>query len=214
VLFVCTFAPMENEIQNIISKTRSLYFKYGIKSVSMDDVSRELGISKKTLYQHVTDKAELVMKVVEQEINEQIIRFQEIYQEDKNAIDELFEVNLRLNEIHEMYNHRMRFELKKYYPEVYNKIKQVRRKCMTEMVIQNIDKGKKQGLFRNEVNSPIIAMLQMARTEFLSQTDILSEGDAFDPITFNEIFDYHMHGICSPKGLAYFLKQKEKSKKK
>ena len=59
---------MDLELTNILKKVKSLYQKYGIKSITMDDVSRELGISKKTLYQYVADKNDLVNKVVEDEL--------------------------------------------------------------------------------------------------------------------------------------------------
>ncbi|NTW32950.1 MAG: TetR/AcrR family transcriptional regulator, partial [Bacteroidetes bacterium] len=51
-------------MEEIIKKVLELYMKFGIKSVSMDDAARELGISKKTLYQYFKDKDELVKKVV------------------------------------------------------------------------------------------------------------------------------------------------------
>ena len=59
---------MNEELKNILLKVRELYMKYGIKSITMDDVAGELGISKKTLYQYVTDKDDLVGKFIDNEI--------------------------------------------------------------------------------------------------------------------------------------------------
>ena len=65
-----TFAAMNEELKNIAKKVNQLFTRYGIKSVTMDDISRELGISKKTLYQHVKDKTELVELIVDNEFEE------------------------------------------------------------------------------------------------------------------------------------------------
>ena len=66
---------MNEELKNIMLKVRDLYRKYGIKSITMDDVARELGISKKTLYHFVTDKDDLVGKFIDNEI---LVRKEEI----------------------------------------------------------------------------------------------------------------------------------------
>ena len=60
---------MNEDLKNILLKVRELYMKYGIKSITMDDVASEIGISKKTLYQFVTDKDELVGKFIDHEIS-------------------------------------------------------------------------------------------------------------------------------------------------
>jgi len=119
---------------------------YGIKSITMDDVSRELGMSKKTLYQFVTDKDDLVGKFIDNEI---AIRQEEIckcFRTGLNAIDELFEISIFMNKIMRNQNPATEYDLKKYYPEHYQKIVKTRREGIYRYILTNLENGKKEGL--------------------------------------------------------------------
>lgn len=194
---------MEFLICNIIQKVRSLYLKYGIKSVSMDDVAKELGISKKTLYLHIKDKTELVEKVIEAEITERSNCFEGILKRDLNAIDELFEVNKVVAKDKEAYNLSVEYDLKKYYPELWEKMRQARRIKTLEWIKSNLTKGKSEGYYREDLNIGIIARVHVQRIENFSENDIFSQTELFSAKMFKEIFVYHLHGICSEKGIKY-----------
>ena len=103
---------MNDELLNILQRVRSLYRKYGIRSVTMDDVSRELGISKKTLYQYVHDKDELVNKVVELELTSQQNHFIESCRENLNAIEEIAEIARCINYMLKEYSAVTEYDLK------------------------------------------------------------------------------------------------------
>ncbi len=112
---------MNEELKNILLKVSDLYTKYGIKSITMDDVATELGISKKTLYQYVTDKDDLVGKFIDNEI---ALRQEEIckcFQAGFNAIEELFEISKFMNKLMKDQNPATEHDLKKYYPHHYQK---------------------------------------------------------------------------------------------
>ena len=118
---------MNEELKNILLKSRDLYMKYGIKSITMDDVARELGISKKTLYQYVTDKDDLVGKFIDNEI---AIRQEEIckcFRIGLNAVEELFEISLFMNKMMRDQNPATEYDLKKYYPQHFQKTVNARR---------------------------------------------------------------------------------------
>src|SRR5665811_2132115 len=121
---------MNEELKNILVKVHELYMKYCIKSITMDDVARELSISKKTLYQYVTDEDDLVGKFIENEIE---LRFEEIYKCFKigfNAIEELFEISFFMNRMMKDQNPTTEYDLKKYYPHHYQKTVKARREGM------------------------------------------------------------------------------------
>ncbi len=114
---------MQNEFDKILGKVSELYRKYGIKSVTMDDVSHELGISKKTLYQYVADKSELVEKVVEYT---RVCNFSSMHEIDEfsgNAIEQLIEVSQKVNTLMKDHSPAYEYDLKKYYPEIFNKLR-------------------------------------------------------------------------------------------
>jgi TetR/AcrR family transcriptional regulator, cholesterol catabolism regulator len=121
---------MNEELKNLLLKVGCLYKKYGIKSITMDDVSRELGISKKTLYQYVQDKNELVAQVIDLSIENQMTIFNSLFSKGLNAIDELFEVNKMVAEMIKHHNPSEDYDLRKYYPDQYQKMHKIKREEM------------------------------------------------------------------------------------
>lgn len=192
---------MNDELLNILQKVRCLYMKYGIKSVTMDDVSRELGISKKTLYQYVADKNELVQKVVELEIKDRESCFTNLTHPDLNAIEEVFEVNRMVLQMLKEFNPATEYDLRKYYPELFSLVHKVRREKIYSNVISNLKKGKAEGLYRSDFDEEIIAKLQLSRIESAFDEKVFTQDELMSPRIFKEIFIYHIRGIASDKGL-------------
>ena len=198
---------MNEELKNILAKVRCLYMKYGIKSVTMDDVARELGISKKTLYQYVNDKNELVKKVVELELDEKAEGFTKMSCPGLNAVEEIFEVHKQVQQMLKDYNPSTEYDLRKYYPELYTQVVKVRRERVYSNIIANLNKGKSEGLYRSELDVEIIAKLQLSRVESAFDDKIFTQDELLSPKIFYEMFVYHIRGIANEKGLMV-LEQK------
>jgi len=198
---------MNEELKNILSKVGCLYKKYGIKSITMDDVSRELGISKKTLYQYVQDKNELVAQVIDLDMEHQITIFNELFCKGLNAVDELFEVNKMVAQMIKNHNPSEEYDLKKYYPDQFQKIHKVRREEVYNHILSNLKKGKQEGLYKSELNEEIIAKVQLMRIENTFDNQIFTEDELLSSKAFLEIFIYHIRGIASDKGIK-ILEQK------
>ncbi|HET8687479.1 MAG TPA: helix-turn-helix domain-containing protein, partial [Methanosarcina sp.] len=109
---------MDERAQSILSQVGKLYHRYGIKSVTMDDVSKHLGISKKTLYEHFADKEDLVTRFLMQEEQQMEEEFGKIDRDPLNAIEELFEIYRRLKVMFRDYNPSMEYDIRKYYPDL------------------------------------------------------------------------------------------------
>ena len=201
---------MNEELLNILQKVRCLYMKYGIKSVTMDDVARELGISKKTLYQYLSDKNELVSKVVELELEERGKYFEKECCNDINAIEEVFEVHRMVQKMVKDYNAATEYDLKKYYPDLYNKVIKMRRERIYNNILKNLKKGKAEGLYRSELNEDIIAKLQVSRVEAAFDDEVFTHDEILSDRILIEIFVYHIRGIATDKGLKILEKEIEK----
>ena len=109
---------MDPKFQNIIEGALQLYSKYGIKSVTMDDIAKELGISKKTLYLYVKDKEDLVRQVMSYQLEIQDVKFKLVSDKNNNAIETLVEVSKHIVEFLKTINPSTRYDLKKYYPNI------------------------------------------------------------------------------------------------
>lgn len=169
----------------------------------MDDISREVGISKKTLYQHITDKTDLVNKVIDAELQHTRDCFDIQKPYGKNAIDELFEVNRMMIEMMNRHSPSFVYDLKKYYPEINQRVLLSRRKGMYDSILANLKRGKKEGLYRKEVQEEIITKLQISRVENMYGEDMFSAGDTGTASIFRELFIYHIRGISNDKGIKY-----------
>ena len=114
----------------------------------MDDIARELSISKKTLYQYVTDKEDLVGKFVDNEIELRQEDICKCFKVGYNAIEELFEISLFMNRLMKEQNPATEHDLKKYYPRHHQKIVKVRREAIFSYILQNLRKGKGRGIIQ------------------------------------------------------------------
>lgn len=191
------------KLNDILLKVAVLFRKYGIKSITMDDIAREAGISKKTLYQYVTEKTELLNKVMESEMGRTKECFETVRAGGKNAIDELFLVNRFMVEMMKRYSPSFEYDLKKYYPEAHNKVLMARRKGMYDSVLANLIRGKEEGLYRAELNEEIITKLQISRLENMYTDVMFSINDYSTESIFKELFIYHLRGIANEKGIKY-----------
>jgi AcrR family transcriptional regulator len=164
---------MIHDINSILIKVESLYNLYGIKSITMDDVAREMGISKKTLYRFFNDKKELVEKVIEHQQETWDVQLAKIREKSENAIDELFRVHSHVNEAMKHINPAVNYDLQKYYPEIFDEISRRRRINMQKHLTENMHKGIEQGLYREDINVNIIAMLYLLRIENLVENEMM-----------------------------------------
>jgi AcrR family transcriptional regulator len=201
---------MNKELENILQRVGELYTKYGIKSITMDDVARELGISKKTLYQYVVNKSDLVSKVLDYLLDQKNCDFKDLLSKDLNAIEELLEVGVYIIKSIKDYNPSTQYDLKKYYPELYTKFHDVRKERMHQAILINIEKGKEQGLYRTELDNEIIAKIQTSRFIHMSSDEFFDRDEMLKPQYVMELFIYHIRGIANNKGLEVLEKTLEK----
>jgi len=194
---------MNEELKKILEKVSELYIKYGIKSVTMDDVASHLSISKKTLYKYVSDKDDLVGKVIDIQIEALRSEMDCKCNNGLNAIEELLIVSKMINYKMKNMNPGTVYDLKKYYPEHYARLLNARREKMHSNIINNIRKGKEEGLYRNDLDENIIAKLQISRIENIIDSDFFSVEEFTSTKFFQEIFVYHIRGIANQMGIDF-----------
>ena len=205
--------PANDRWARILDEASKVFWKLGIKSVTMDDVATRLGISKKTLYQYVSDKNDLVDKILKHvstcyKCDIDAVRARE----KQNAIDELYAITTtvagHIQDIHPS----IHFDLEKYHPEAFRNMKENKRKEIAQCMTENMARGITEGLYREDLNIGMIATIYIARF------DMVFDGALFPPEKFSfsdlhwEIFRYHVRGIASKKGLDYLEKKLTKER--
>jgi AcrR family transcriptional regulator len=203
---------MDEKLKLILDGSGRLLLKYGLRNLSMDDISRDLSISKKTLYQYVENKADLIDKVMMNHLDEDWKRVIESVIPGRNAIDVLLSVSKQVCEHTKEINPNISFELQKFYPDVYKKfIDKQRSQIMTGMRL-NIEQGMQEGLFRSDVDIDVVLHLYTQAVEDIHQIDIKNGANVSYDKLLSVMFENHIRGIASQEGLEYLEKVKNESK--
>ena len=199
-----------DQFNRIIESALNLFMREGVKSLNMDDIASFMGISKKTLYQYVNNKADLVEKAFRLHQYRILRMISNIQEKNENAIDELSEIDEKLCLMLKNIPPRLINNLKKYYPNVWGILDEIKKKHLFTCITENMDRGKEQGLYRNGANSNIIAKLMMNTVDALvdDTTFPLTQYDFKSLLEENRV--YHIRGIATDKGIKY-LEQKLKN---
>ncbi|HQW06904.1 MAG: TetR/AcrR family transcriptional regulator [Flavobacteriales bacterium] len=201
---------MDVKEKQIIEQAGKLFMRLGIRSVNMDDVAQHLRVSKKTLYQFFKDKNDLVESIVKSICDDNRTNITAICGKGLNAIDENFEIAhfiaLQLGQIHPS----VHFDLQKYHAAAWDLLERTERANIHSCVTSNMEKGMKEGLYRKDLNIPVIARIYIARFDALCDGELFPK-DEYDPqnVTW-EMFRYHIRGIASDKGMKYLMKKVKK----
>ncbi|HKJ79745.1 MAG TPA: TetR/AcrR family transcriptional regulator [Prolixibacteraceae bacterium] len=198
---------MEDKKLFILQNVGRLYMKFGIRGVTMDDVAREFGISKKTLYQYFNDKEDLVNQVIDYYLENPVFNLNK--KDLGNSIDRIFALRTHVAQILKHFNNNLEFDLKKQYPGLYKKVHSFKRKRIYTDTVRNIESGINDGLYRPGLDPDFIAKLQVGRMLFTLNPDneIFKDQEIASLALFDKVIDYHMSAICTEKGLKYYRKQ-------
>ncbi|MBL7138193.1 MAG: helix-turn-helix transcriptional regulator [Bacteroidales bacterium] len=202
---------MDASLIDVLVRVRELFFKYGVRSVSMDDISRDLGISKKKLYQFVRSKRELVSRLLELERRNFEIIFEKYNFDGVNSIDVLLIVSKEISDRFWDVSPSMTFDLKKYYPEIYTQHIDNRVEFIYVQIQLNIKKGIRDGMYRDDLSTELIARLYIRRLIDIHNPEFFPGKFSFQTL-FDTMFDNFIRGIATEKGINYYEQQKGKVK--
>lgn len=198
---------MDDKLRMILKESSHLFIKYGLRSLSMDDICREIGISKKTLYQYVANKTELISKTLDFVVKDAVSAVEQATQEGCNAIDQLLIVSRKVcSEMHH-FNPSITFDLQKYYPEIYRNFNQAKKEIIFRQIVENMKRGISEGLYRDDLPVDLVARLYVQKLEYINDPDFLQSEDFSFSNMFQVMFDNHIRGISNVKGLAYYENQ-------
>ena len=192
-----------NTKQKILIQARAMFMRYGMKSITMDDLSRELAVSKKTLYEHVESKADLINKVIEYDFEMTFKELARILSSSKNAMDEMLELGRFVIKQLRDISPSTWYDLQKYYREGYVKMMEFHNEHVYVIIKNNLERGINDGLYRNDLNIDIVAKLYTANTLAVVDENHFPLKKYNRENLFTEYMHYHLHGIASDEGLKY-----------
>ncbi|HEY3370858.1 MAG TPA: TetR/AcrR family transcriptional regulator [Prolixibacteraceae bacterium] len=203
---------IDPKFKTILEGVVKLFYEFGIRNLNMDDISRSLGISKKTLYQYVKSKEDLIEKIFYYEQMKWDLEMARMLTDDLNAIEILVQVSLKVFEEMGHFNSQLTFELKKYYEPIFQQFMVKKQNLIFSQISKNIEKGIAEGLYRKDVNVELVAGLYVRNLVMAHNNDIcISESISFEQL-FEVMFENHIRAISTPEGIAYFERRKSEIK--
>ena len=194
--------------ERILEKAHELFMRYGVRSVSMDDIAAQLGMSKKTLYQYYTDKEELVDAVLSEVLDKNRLECLDKRQVAENAVHEVFQAFDMMQEMFSNMNPSIVFDLEKYHPAVYKKLERHKKVFMYQVIGQNLERGIKEDLYRQEINVDILTRFRIESMMLAFNSEIFpSNRTQLIPIQ-EEILEHFLYGLATLKGQKLIQKYK------
>ncbi|WP_026768404.1 TetR/AcrR family transcriptional regulator [Asinibacterium sp. OR53] len=195
--------------ERIVLKAHELFMRYGIRSVSMDEIANHLGMSKKTIYQFFADKDALVESVIDIEISRTREDCSVHRQKSENPVHEIFLAVDMLQELLKSMNPSLMFDLEKYHARAFQKISEHKNRFLYDVIKSNLEKGIRDELYRPEINTDIMTRYRLATTFLLFNPELFSTGKYTLPQVMEEITDNFLYGLVTTKGLKLIQKYKQ-----
>lgn len=195
----------------LLKGAEELFMRYGVRSITMDEIARHLSISKKTLYQYFADKDDIVASVTNDHLNRERQEYENNTSNAKNAVEELVNLSLCLKENLKGMNPSLLFDLQKYHHRAWQIWTEFKNVFIRDSVVNNLKRGIEEGLYRPEVKPEILAVVRIESVQ-LGFDEQLFPRDKYDLTGVQlSILEHFIHGLLTDKGRKYYTKyRKEK----
>ena len=205
---------MDEKQNEIIDKSAMIFLRHGIRSVTMDDLAKELGMSKKTIYNHFKDKDDLVKRIVTSLIERNKSACESGRVKAENAIEALMNISDYSTRLFTEIHSSVFFDLQKYYPEAWSIIKQHRLEFVTNQITQNVIRGQKEGLYISELDPKIMSGIHLALISVMTDGDIFEvEVNEYGKL-LEQIVLFQLRGIVNDKGRELMVENMKNKEEK
>lgn len=196
----------------IIQESDKLFCQYGFKSVTMDDIAKHLGMSKKTIYQHFKDKDELVNILIKDKLSVQDCNMGLSAKNARDAVEEIFFAIDNMHELLTGMNPKLFYDLQKYHPKAWLYFKNFREKKLGKVISENLERGIKEGFYRKEIKIDILTQMRLAQVDIIfNQHDHYTTNKYTIAQVMIELTEHFLQGICNQKGIEQINQYKQKS---
>lgn len=186
--------------ERILGKAADLFTKYGIRSITMDEIASQLGISKKTIYQFFTDKDEVVAAVIDREIERNEMECVQFRDRSENAIHHVFLALENLEETLSCTNPLMLYDLEKHHPRSYKKLLEYKYQFLYRLMMENLQTGIREELYRPEMQLDIVAKSRIELAFLIFNPDVFPHSRyRMSEVNF-ELAMLFLYGVTTLKG--------------
>ena len=158
--------------ERILGKAADLFLRYGIRSITMDEIATQLGISKKTIYQFFTDKDDMVSAVIDQEIRKNEEECVQFRQQAENAVHQIFMAQESVEEMLKYTNPLMVYDLEKHHPRAFKRLKEFKYQFLHQVLMDNLQWGMEEGVYRPDLQKDIVVKARIEAAFLVFNPDV------------------------------------------
>jgi len=184
----------------ILQTATELFLSQGFKSITMDDIAQEMSISKKTIYSHYGNKETIVSATTKHVFETICSGIDGICERQENPINELYEIKKYVLEHLKDEQSSPMYQLQKYYPKIHKELRARQYDYMQNCVVDNIQRGLEQGLFRENINIGFVSRIYFMGMNSIKDREIFEEDQYPSKKLYDMYLEYHLRGIVTPKG--------------
>lgn len=198
-----------NTRKRILNSSKDLFQKFGIRSITMDDIAHHLGISKKTIYQHFSDKDDIVTLAIKHYAAKQKSELLELKKNSKDAVELLIGVSRYVQKDLTHNTSALLFDLQKYHPKAWNIITEFKNGFLADYVQEVLNEGIGEGLFRRDIDVSVLARMRLEEIT-LSHSESVFPSERFGHVNVSSaLLDHFVHAVCTEKGKRRYKRIKE-----
>jgi len=200
--------------ERILVKSNELFNRYGIRSVSMDDIALQLGMSKKTLYQYYTDKDELVNAVFDIVLTTNKNNCIDCSKRGENAIHEVFLSFDIVEEMLKTMNPSLLFDMQKYHPSAFKKFDDFRNGFLYRIIKANLERGIMEELYREEIDADVLSRYRLHSVLLSFNPEVFPSIKTNAVYIEQQLLECFLYGLATSKGQKLIQKYKNQRTKK
>lgn len=189
-----------DQIERIIQGGEELFLQAGIKSVTMDDIAKHLGMSKKTIYHYFNDKNELVIALVKKKLDDDECQIKSIIKSSANVIEEMINMMKCSEDIFSRINPIVIHDMQKYHIEAWSEFQKFKSNVLVKTLEQLLTKGIQQGFIRPDLDVKILAMMRVNQVEMGFNTAIFPIAQFSTWKVQYQLLEHFNYGICTLQG--------------
>lgn len=195
-------------LDKILVASAELFSQYGFKTITMDDIARRSGISKKTLYVHFANKEEVVNESIGWYKNNTTNACAAVLDTSKNPVEAMVKMLAFFDDMFKRINPMAMFELQRYYPEAYKSFRDMLMERDVAMMKENLEQGVKEGYYREDIDAGLLARYRIeCSVMILQMNEMVQQHNGLTYVAM-EIGEHFMYGIMTPKGVELYKQYK------
>ena len=190
--------------ERILTEAERLFWKFGVRSVTMEEIAKQLGISKKTIYQHFSDKEQILYQVIQHKTSRNQSEMECMVIDTANPVEEILNVLNMMQKNADQISPNLLMDIKRYYPQAFSLFRQYKEGQIMRSILENIQKGILEGLYRAEINPAILARLRVEQIELAFNHDLFPSDQYSMHDVQAELIHHFVRGMLTEKGFEVY----------